>query len=391
MNKKISLGLALSLIAVSVAVTFILTSFFSLQSFNEKVVDVNEKAKKYTALQSLDNYVRENYFGEIDETVLNNGILKGYVAGVNDKYSRYLTEEEYLTEKNENSGNLVGLGLTLTQDESGYIRISEIVTNSPAYDSGIQKDDIITFVDGIDVKEVGFTEAADAMKGTEGSEISLTIRRNGKDTEYKFTRRSIELKTVEAQMMSNYIGYIKITGFKQNTPEQFMNALEGLTVNGAVALIFDVRDNTGGLVSALEECLDPLLPEGIIAVADYKDGSSETLIYSDEEELMLPMVVIVNENTASAAELFAASLRDFNKAPLVGSQTYGKGVIQSTTELDDGGALVLTVAEYRTAPSKCFNGIGITPDVQIENDEEDVDSQFNKAVEVLMAIATEQQ
>lgn len=391
MNKKISLGLALSLIAVSVAVTFILTSFFSLQSFNEKVVDVNEKAKKYTALQSLDNYVRENYFGEIDESVLNNGILKGYVAGVNDKYSRYLTEEEYLTEKNENSGNLVGLGLTLAQDESGYIRISEIITNSPAYDSGIQEDDIITFVDGMDVKEVGFAEAADAMKGTEGSEISLTIRRNGKDTEYKFTRRSIELKTVEAQMMSNYIGYIKITGFKQNTPEQFMNALEGLTVNGAVALIFDLRDNTGGLVSALEECLDPLLPEGIIAVADYKDGSSETLVYSDEEELMLPMVVIVNENTASAAELFAASLRDFNKAPLVGSQTYGKGVIQSTTELDDGGALVLTIAEYRTAPSQCFNGIGITPDVQIENDEEDVDSQFNKAVEVLMAIATDEQ
>ncbi|MDE6520524.1 MAG: S41 family peptidase [Ruminococcus sp.] len=391
MNKKISLGLALSLIAVSVAVTFILTSFFSLQSFNEKVVDVNEKAKKYTALQSLDNYVRENYFGEIDESVLNNGILKGYVAGVNDKYSRYLTEEEYITEKNDNSGNLVGLGLTLAQDESGYIRISEIITNSPAYDSGIQEDDIITFVDGMDVKEIGFAEAADAMKGTEGSEISLTIRRNGKDTEYKFTRRSIELKTVEAQMMSNYIGYIKITGFKQNTPEQFMNALEGLTVNGAVALIFDLRDNTGGLVSALEECLDPLLPEGIIAVADYKDGSSETLVYSDEEELMLPMVVIVNENTASAAELFAASLRDFNKAPLVGSQTYGKGVIQSTTELDDGGALVLTIAEYRTAPSQCFNGIGITPDVQIENDEEDVDSQFNKAVEVLMAIATDEQ
>lgn len=391
MNKKISLGLALSLIAVSVAVTFILTSFFSLQSFNEKVVDVNEKAKKYTALQSLDNYVRENYFGEIDESVLNNGILKGYVAGVNDKYSRYLTEEEYLTEKNDNSGNLVGLGLTLAQDESGYIKISEIITNSPAYDSGIQEGDIITFVDGMDVKEVGFAEAADAMKGTEGSEISLTIRRNGKDTEYKFTRRSIELRTVEAQMMSNYIGYIKITGFKQNTPEQFMNALEGLIVNGAVALIFDLRDNTGGLVSALEECLDPLLPEGIIAVADYKDGSSETLVYSDEEELMLPMVVIVNENTASAAELFAASLRDFNKAPLVGSQTYGKGVIQSTTELDDGGALVLTVAEYRTAPSQCFNGIGITPDVQIENDEEDVDSQFNKAVEVLMAIATDEQ
>lgn len=389
MNKKISFGLALSLIAVSVAVTFILTSFFSLQSFNEKVIDVNEKAKKYTALQSLDNYVRENYFGEINEETLSDGILKGYIAGIDDKYSRYLTEEEYSNEVSNNSGNLVGLGLTLTEDESGYIRIADIIGNSPVADSGIVQDDIIISVDGMDVKEIGFSEAADAMKGTEGSEITLVVRRGGKDTEYKFTRRSIEVKTVEAQMMSGFIGYIKITGFKENTPEQFIDALEGLTANGAVALIFDVRDNGGGLVSALGECLDPLLPEGIVAVAEYKDGSSETLIYSDSTELMLPMAVIVNENTASAAELFAASLRDFNKAPIVGSRTYGKGVMQSTTELDDGGAVVLTVAKYRTAFSDCYDGIGLTPDVQAVNDNEGVDSQYDKAVEVLFEIAGE--
>lgn len=389
MNKKISLGLALSLMAVSIAVTFILTSFFSLQSFNEKVVDVNEKAKKYTALQSLDNYVRENYFGEINEETLSDGILKGYVAGIDDKYSRYLTEEEYFNEVSDNSGNLVGLGLTLIEDESGYIRIADIIGNSPAADSGIAQDDIIISVDGMDVKEIGFSEAADAMKGTEGSEITLIIRRGGKDTEYKFTRRSIEVKTVEAQMMSGFIGYIKITGFKENTPEQFINALEGLTANGAVALIFDVRDNGGGLVSALGECLDPLLPEGIVAVAEYKDGSSETLIHSDSSELMLPMAVIVNENTASAAELFAASLHDFNKASIVGSRTYGKGVMQSTTELEDGGALVLTIAKYRTAFSECYDGIGLTPDVQAVNDTEGVDSQYDKAVEVILAIAEE--
>ncbi|MCM1133556.1 MAG: S41 family peptidase [Ruminococcus flavefaciens] len=389
MNKKISLGLALSLIAVSIAVTFILTSFFSLQSFNKKVVDVNEKAKKYTALQSLDNYVRENYFGEINEETLSDGILKGYVAGIDDKYSRYLTEDEYLSELSDNSGNLVGLGLTLTEDESGYIRISDIITNSPASNSGLLTDDLIISVDGMDVKEIGFSESADAMKGKEGSEVTLVIRRGGKDTEYTFTRRAIEVKTVEAQMMSGYIGYIKITGFKENTPEQFINALEGLTANGAVALVFDVRDNGGGLVSALEECLDPLLPEGIVAVAEYKDGSSETLVYSDSSELMLPMAVLVNGNTASAGELFAASLRDFNKAPLIGSQTYGKGVMQSTTELDDGGALVLTIAEYRTVFSECYDGIGITPDVQVENETEGIDSQYDKAVEVLFAIAGE--
>lgn len=389
MNKKISLGLALSLIAVSIAVTFILTSFFSLQSFNTKVMDVNEKAKKYTALQSLDTIVREYYYGNINEETLEEGILKGYVEGLDDKYSRYLTEEEYLTELNENSGTLVGLGLTLAEDESGYIRIAEILSSSPASDSGIMKDDLIINIDGIDVKEMGFSEAADNMKGTEGSTVTLTIRRNGKDTEYTFTRRSIVVNSVEAEMLGNYIGYIKINSFKQNTPEQFIEALERLTVNGAKSLIFDVRGNSGGLVSALEECLDPLLPEGIIATSEYKDGHSETLIYSDSSELTLPMAVIVDKYTASASELFAASLRDFGKAPIIGEQTYGKGVMQDITELDDGGAVVLTVAEYKTVYSECYNGIGLTPDYPVENSDDGNDMQYNKAVEVVMLMTAQ--
>lgn len=387
MNKKISLGLALSLIAVSIAVTFILTSFFSLQSFNTKVVDVNEKAKKYTELQALDSYVRDNYFGEINENTLSDGIMKGYVSGIDDKYSRYLTEEEYLTEQNDNSGTLVGLGLTIAEDESGYIRISEIISESPATDSGLLENDIIIAIDGVDVKDIGFAEAADAMRGTEGSPISLTIRRDGKDTEYSFTRRSIEVTTVEAEMLGNYIGYIKISGFKQNTPQQFIDALERLTANGATSLVFDLRDNGGGLVSALSECLDPLLPEGVVATAEYKDGHSETLVYSDASELNMPMAVIVNENTASAAELFAASLRDFGKAPLVGSQTYGKGVMQTTTELENGGAVILTVAEYKTSRSECYDGIGLTPDVPVENDVEGFDAQYSAAIEVVQQIA----
>ncbi len=389
MNKKISLGLAFSLIAVSVAVTFILTSFFSLQSFNTKVMDVNEKAKKYTALQSLDSIVRESYFGKIDEETLEDGILKGYVQGLDDKYSRYLTEEEYLTEQNENSGTLVGLGFTLTEDASGYILISEILSSSPAADLGIMQGDLIIKIDGIDVKEMGFSAAADNMKGTEGSTVSLTIRRNGKDTDYKFTRRAIVVNSVESEMLGSYIGYIKINSFKENTPEQFIAALERLTVNGAKSLIFDVRGNTGGLVSALEECLDPLLPEGIIATSEYKDGHTETLIYSDSSELSIPMVVIADKKTASAAELFAASLRDFGKAAIVGEQTYGKGVMQDITELDDGGAVVLTVAEYKTVYSECYDGIGITPDYPVENGDDGNDMQYNKAVEVVQQMTTQ--
>ena len=384
MNKKISLGLALSLIAIASAVTFILTSFFSLQSFNEKVVDVNEKAKKYSSLQVLDSYVRENYFGDIDEEDLSSGILKGYVEGIDDKYSRFLTAEEYQNELSSDSGELVGLGLTLTEDESGYIRIAEIYQDSPVSESDLVVGDIITYVDGNDVLVTGFDESIEAMKGQEGTEITITVRRDGIDRDMVFIRRSMEVTSVTGEMLSGYIGYIKITAFKKNTPDQFIETLERLNSNGAKAFIFDLRDNGGGLVSALEECVDPLLPEGIVATAEYKDGHSETLVYSDESELNLPMIVLVNDKTASAGELFAASLKDFGKAQLVGIQTFGKGVMQQTTEFEDGSAVVLTVAEYKTAYSECYDGIGLVPDYVVENEEDsETDFQYYKAVEII--------
>ena len=384
MNKKISLGLALSLIAIASAVTFILTSFFSLQSFNEKVVDVNEKAKKYSSLQVLDSYVRENYLGDIDEEELSSGILKGYVEGIDDKYSRFLTAEEYQNELSSDSGELVGLGLTLTEDESGYIRIAEIYQDSPVSESDLVVGDIITYVDGNDVLVTGFDESIEAMKGQEGTEITITVRRDGIDKDMVFVRRSMELTSVTGEMLSGYIGYIKITSFKKNTPDQFIETLERLNSNGAKAFIFDLRDNGGGLVSALEECVDPLLPEGIVATAEYKDGHSETLVYSDESELNLPMIVLVNDKTASAGELFAASLKDFGKAQLVGIQTFGKGVMQQTTEFEDGSAVVLTVAEYKTAYSECYDGIGLVPDYVVENEEDsETDFQYYKAVEII--------
>lgn len=382
MNKKISLGLAISLMAIVSAVTFILTSFFSLQSFNEKVVDVNEKAKKYNSLQLLDSFIRDNYFGEINESELNDGILKGYVDGLGDPYSRYLSEEEYIDEQSDNAGEIIGLGLTLAEDKSGYIRIDEVLSDSPAAEVGIAAGDVIIHIDGADVTETGFDDAVDRLKGSEGTSVKLTIRRNGVDTDYDFTRRSIEVTTVYGNLVDGYLGYIRIEGFKENTSEQFIETLQRLVSNGAKAIIFDLRDNPGGLVTALEECLDPLLPEGKIAEADYRDGHSETLVYSDSSEINLPMVVIVNGNTASAAELFAASLRDFGKAKLVGEQTYGKGVMQSTTEFENGGAVVLTVAEYRTVKSDCYDGVGIAPDHPIQNEDPTVDSQLEKAFEV---------
>lgn len=382
MNKKISLGLAISLMAIASAVTFILTSFFSLQSFNEKVVDVNEKAKKYNSLQMLDTFVREHYSGKIDETVLNNGILKGYILGLDDKYSHYLSEEEYRAELLSDKGELVGLGLTLDKDESGYLRITDVLENSPAAENEIAENDVIVRINDFDVSEISFEEALEALNGSEGTSVKLAIRRSGVEKSYELTRSVIEVISVSGRLIDGYIGYIKIDSFKENTPDQFVDTLQRLTSNGAKTFIFDLRDNGGGLLSAVEKCLDPLLPEGVVATAEYKDGHTETIVYSDDSELKLPMTILVNNNTASSAELFAAALKDFGKGELVGEKTYGKGVIQSITEFETGGAVVLTVAEYKTVKSECYDGVGLTPEYTVINEDPSFDSQLDKAIEI---------
>ncbi|MBR1593013.1 MAG: PDZ domain-containing protein [Ruminococcus sp.] len=381
MNKKISLGLAISLAAVSIAVTFVITSFLTLRKYNRQIVDVNEKGKIYSSLQLLDAQTREKYYGDIDEQELNEGILKGYVNGLGDKFSRYLSKEEYISEKTDNSGESIGLGLTLAQDSSGYMRISDIISDSPAADEGLEINDMITFVGKLDVKKAGFDTSVEAMRGTEGSDITITVRRDGIDKEYTLTRRAMEVKTVTGEMLSGYVGYIQITGFKENTPEQFIDILERLTSNGAENLILDLRDNKGELIEPMAKCIDPLLPEGVAAVAEYKDGHSETVIYSDESEIDIPMIVLVNENTASAAEVFAAALHDAEKAEIIGVQTAGKGVLQETSELQNGSAVILTVAEIKTPSGGSFNNTGITPDYIVEND--GFDAQYNKALEII--------
>ena len=233
------------------------------------------------------------------------------------------------------------------------------------------------------VIESGFDTAADALNGTEGSEVTLTIRRDGVDKKIPFTRGNVELTTASGEMLAQFIGYISITGFKANTPDQFISVLERLTTNGAKSLVIDLRNNSGGSIDALQQCLDPLLPECVAVSADYKDGRTETLVHSDESELDLPIAVIVNENTTGEGELFAAALRDTGKAEIVGTQTSGKGLMQETIPFDNGTAMILTVAEYYTPITGKFNGKGITPDVVAENDDMSNDYQYFKAIEVL--------
>lgn len=393
MNHKVSVGVTISIAAIVCALTFVVTSFFSLQSFNSQVQAVKEKAEKYDRLEELDTYVREKYYKEtLDENSLMDGILKGYVAGLNDPYSSYMTPEEYQARMDKESGTGIGIGVTITQAEDGNILVISTEEGSPAAEAGLQKDDVITAVDGQNVLEVGYETAIDAVRGEEGTDVVLTVRRNDADKDYRITRKSYDVHTVRYEMLGN-VGYIRITAFRENSPEQFQEALDHVKSAGATALLFDVRSNGGGLLDALEEMLDPLLPEGVIATATYQGGVTEDIVLSDAEETDLPMAVLINGGSASAAELFSASLRDLKDAKLVGKNSFGKGVMQETKPMKDGGGLTLTVATYQTTVSECYDGVGLAPDVEVEAAEDtdieaadpDTDPQLAAALRVLAA------
>ena len=394
MNKKVSLGVTISVAAIVCALTFIVTSFLTLQRFNTKVQAVKEKAEKYERLEALDTYVREHFYQkDLDEEALLDGILKGYVAGLDDPYSVYLTDEEYDAMMTKESGKTVGIGVTVQPTDDGNMEIIETEEGSPAQQGGLLAGDIIIGVEGQAVSEMEYIEAVDMVRGDENTKVHLTILRNSHEVEYTITRRSFDVKTVKAELLDNHIGYIRITNFRENTDEQFQDALDEMIANGADALLFDVRNNGGGLLTSLEAILDPLLPEGVIATATYQDGTTETAVYSDASEMDLPMVVLVNGHSASAAELFSASLRDFKGAKLIGQTTYGKGVMQTTSRMADGGGLTLTVATYQTTKSECYHGVGLEPDEVVEPAEDtdvsaidpDTDPQLAAGIEALQA------
>ena len=357
-SKKINFSVTI----IACIVTALLTCFLTL-------FIINQKLNKYSRLQQLDNYIQNNYYLDLDEKTeqaLIDTMLKGYVAGLGDKYSQYLTAEEYQDFMTKESGKTVGIGVSVIQNEDGYPKIIEVQENSPAEQVGLQIDDVVIAVAGEDILEYGYLESIANIKGEEDTSVNITIQRNGEILDYDIIRKTFDVVTVQGQMLENQVGYIKISNFRENTVEQFLTILEKLQTDGAKGFIFDVRDNGGGLLDSLEKILDPLLPEGVIATATYHGGVTENVVVSDANEINLPMVVLVNGNSASAAELFSASLRDFKQVKLVGTQTFGKGIMQVTTRMRDGGGLSLTVATYQTSVSECYQGVGLEPDIIIE-------------------------
>lgn len=392
MNKKISVGIALAIAFIISTIVFTITLIFSMQFFNNIVRDVKQREMMYSKISEIDNKVRKNYIGNIDENYLNDSIARGILKGTGDKYGRYYNAEEYKNLLESNKGESVGIGIEVHKDPSGYIKVVGVYENSPAKDSGVEVGDIIKKIEGNDVLDIGFNKSISLLKGEPNTKVNIAIQREGEEKNLSISRKNIVIESVVGQKEGD-VGYVRIKSFNEKTPSQFINLVETLKTQGVKGFVFDVRNNGGGLVSSVSDILDYLLPEGDIVSAVYKDGTKEVLYTSDKEQLNMPMVVLVNGGTASAAELFAAALKDYNKAILVGTTTFGKGIMQETFTLSDGSAVKLTVAHYYPPKSGNYDGVGVKADFEVKltpEQESEIfigglgqDLQFVKAVEII--------
>ncbi len=395
MNKKISIGVSVFLMALSATVAVAITFVFSSAIFNSKLNSLNERQAIYDKIDEINQIVRENYNGEIDETRLLDSISDGFAYGLGDVYANYYSAEEYSELKDDLNGKVVGIGVACTKDTEGYARLITVYEDSPAQISGLQKGDQIVKVGEIDVL-TDYNNAINALKGDAGTTVKVTYRRAGEDTEVEITRRKITVPSVESEMLEDNIAYIKITDFTTSTVNQFESAVGAALDKKAAGIIFDIRNNGGGTMKSVAQMLDIILPEGPVISSTDKNGETKVVYSSDSAEISVPMAVLINKNTASAAELFAAALRDYDKAELVGSTTYGKGVMQDIYPLTDGSAIKITTAKFNPPKSDNFDGVGVKPDFAVDLTAEQeklwyeldasTDTQLIKAISVVKAL-----
>lgn len=391
MNKKISIGIAISLVAIGCAITFVLTWTVSLNIYNSKIGTSEKYEGVYAKLREIDTAFRQNYIGTMSDDALESSTINGYISGTGDKYASYYAPSAYYELQQNNAGVILGAGFDAEEDGSGYLKITSVYKGSSAELNGVRAGDIITAIDGKSLLSMEQGQALERLSGEAGTRLALQLLRDGESISVNLVRQQLEIESVTYQLVNNSIGFIRISAFNAKTPEQFSAAMTALTNIGAKALIIDVRQNSGGAVSALKPILNQFIPSAIVATAQYSDGSRKSLIETDSEaSLDLPVAVLVDGGTVSAAELFAAVMRDEYGAVIIGTQTFGKAVMQNTYQFSDGAALTLTVGTIYTK-SGTWNETGIKPDYSVELAagavpdmlDEDSDAHLQKAVEVL--------
>ena len=322
------------------------------------------------------------YFDQADEEKAADNIYKAYLSSYGDKYTVYYTADEYKKLMESTTGKFYGVGALCSLNEAGGVTVLDAFDDGPAYKAGVRDGDIVIKVDDTDITGMDLSSAVALIKGEKGTQVKLTVLRDKETLTFSIIRDEITTPTVDYKMLDNSIGYIQISQFDEVTTEQFKSALTDLKNQGLKGLIVDIRSNPGGLLNVVVNIVDEIIPKGLIVYTDDVNGNRKEYNGSSDSELTIPMAVLVNENSASAAEIFAGAVQDYGKGKIIGTQTYGKGIVQTIQPLTDGSAIKYTIAKYYTPKGQDIQGNGVTPDIVVELPQDSTeDVQFNAALE----------
>lgn len=378
MNKILKTIIAVLLIAIISSISTLGLIYYAL-GFNEQ--GFSNLMRFITAYR----FIETKYVNDTDDVKLIDGAIDGMVKSLNDPHSNYLSPKMYKTLMEQTEGSFAGIGVVMGMDNEQKIHIVGIMENSPGQKAGLQEGDEILAVDGVPVTQMAFDEVAAHVRGQAGTDVVLTIMRDNANQDITITRDNIKLKTVGHKMLDNNIGYIQIVSFSEDTANEFNEAYNDLKNQGMKALVLDLRNNPGGLLTTCVEIAKKLVPKGeIVSIVD-KQGNKET--YSSSLEAPeYPLVVLINKNSASASEILSGAIQDTKTGTIIGNTSYGKGSVQTILPMFEDDAVKLTIAKYYTPSGRSIDGTGITPDIEINLDENATsDTQLNKALEILKA------
>lgn len=332
-------------------------------------------------LNAIDSVLESFYFGDVDDETAKDNIYKAYLSSYGDKYTMYYTADEYKALKESTNGKFYGIGAVCQLSGEGGVLLVDVYDNGAGYQAGLRSGDRVVNVDGRDITGMELSSAVALIKGDKGTSVTLEVIRGTERLTFSAVRDAVEAKTVSYTLLDNNIGYLSISQFEEVTTKQFKAAVEDLQSQGMKGLVIDIRNNPGGLLDTVVGMLKYMLPDGLIVYTEDKQGNRKEYKGQDNDEFNLPLAVIVNGNSASASEIFAGAIQDYGKGTIIGTQTYGKGIVQTVKPLTDGSAIKFTIAKYFTPKGQDIHGKGVTPDMVVEyGTDADVDTQLDAAI-----------
>ncbi len=387
------------IVAIAVFLTFMVTSISLYTYFLNNPISITSKSSSSSkdiagTLQKYKEIIDKYYLGDVDEEKLKEGAIKGYIEGLGDPYTEYISADEMEDYLSDTMGNFVGIGIYMVKNtEKGKIQVLAPIKGSPAEKAGIQAGDLILTVDGVDYSADEMTIASNKIKGQEGTTVTIEVLRGTETKKYELKREKVKVNQVEGKVLSNNIGYINFTSFDETTADDFKAKFEELNKQGIKSLIIDLRNNGGGIVDQALQIADYVADKDSVLLYEVDKNNKETVKKAKTDPIInMPIIILTNENTASASEILAGALKDLGKAKTVGTTTYGKGVIQQILKLSDGSGLKVTIEEYQTPNRNKIHKIGIAPDEEVKlpdsvtnvlNVTESEDTQLQKAIEML--------